>query len=97
MLLSDVDALYTRPPAEPGAVRIPFVAAGDPLTDVLVTASDTGVGTGGAATKLAAARMAADAGIAVLLTATDRVEAALTGARIGTWFAPASSASTPAR
>ncbi|WP_375407289.1 glutamate 5-kinase [uncultured Amnibacterium sp.] len=88
VLLSDVDALYTRPPAEPGAMRIPFVAAGDPLTEVLVTQTNTGVGTGGAATKLAAARMAADAGIAVLLTATDRVQEALSGERVGTWFEP---------
>jgi glutamate 5-kinase len=88
VLLSDVDALYTRPPAEPGAVRIPFVAAGDPLTEVLVTETNTGVGTGGAATKLAAARMAADAGIAVLLTATERVQPALSGERVGTWFEP---------
>ena len=36
VLLSDVDALYTRPPEEPGAVRIPFVASGDPLTEVVV-------------------------------------------------------------
>jgi glutamate 5-kinase len=89
VLLSDVDALYTRPPEEPGAVRIPFVATGDPLSDVLVTESQTGVGTGGAATKLVAARMAADAGIAVLLTATGRVQEALTGDRVGTWFEPA--------
>jgi glutamate 5-kinase len=89
VLLSDVDALYTRPPEEPGAVRIPFVATGDPLTEVLVTESHTGVGTGGAATKLAAARTAADAGIAVLLTATERVQEALTGDRVGTWFEPA--------
>ncbi|RIX28213.1 glutamate 5-kinase [Amnibacterium setariae] len=92
VLLSDVDALYTRPPGEPGAERIPFVAAGDPLTDVLVTETNTGVGTGGAATKLAAARMAAEDGIAVLLTATERVEPALAGERVGTWFEPARAA-----
>lgn len=89
VLLSDVDALYTRPPKEPGAVRIPFVAADDPLTGVVVTETDTGVGTGGAATKLTAARTAAAAGIAVLLTATDRVGDALAGTRVGTWFQPA--------
>jgi glutamate 5-kinase len=89
VLLSDVDALYTRPPEEPGAIRIPFVAAGDPLTEVVAPESNTGVGTGGAATKLAAARMAAEAGIAVLLTATERVEQALHGDRVGTWFEPA--------
>ncbi|MGT2426767.1 glutamate 5-kinase [Amnibacterium kyonggiense] len=89
VLLSDVDALYTRPPEQAGAVRIPFVAAGDPLADVVAPESSTGVGTGGAATKLAAARMAADAGIAVLLTATQKVDDALDGARVGTWFEPA--------
>ena len=89
VLLSDVDALYTRPPGEAGAEAIPFVAAGDALPGVVVTESDTGVGTGGAATKLAAARMAAEAGIAVLLTATERVEDALAGRRVGTWFEPA--------
>jgi glutamate 5-kinase len=88
VLLSDVDALYTRPPGEPGAVRIPFVAAGDPLADVVATETSTGVGTGGAATKLAAARTASDAGIAVLLTATELVAEALAGQRIGTWFEP---------
>jgi glutamate 5-kinase len=89
VLLSDVDALYTRPPEDPDAVRIPFVAVDDPLADVLVTESDTGVGTGGAATKLAAARMAAGAGIAVLLTGTGHVAEAMAGERVGTWFQPA--------
>ena len=88
VLLSDVDALYTRPPGEPGAVRIPFVAAGDPLAEVVVTETQTGVGTGGAATKLAAARSASDSGIAVLLTGTEHVAAALDGERVGTWFEP---------
>lgn len=89
VLLSDVDALYTRPPGEPGAERIAFVAAGDPLPHVVAGESDTGVGTGGAVTKLAAARLASDAGIAVLLTATGEVERALAGERVGTWFEPA--------
>ncbi len=89
VLLSDVEALYTKPPGEPGAEVISFVAAGDPLTGVVVGESDTGVGTGGAATKVAAARYASAAGIAVLLTATEHVAAALDGSRVGTWFEPA--------
>ncbi|WP_375400632.1 glutamate 5-kinase [uncultured Amnibacterium sp.] len=89
VLLSDVDALYTRPPRDPGAVRIDEVPYGDPLDDVVVGESDTGVGTGGAATKVQAARTATDAGTAVLLTATDLADAALAGERVGTWFAPA--------
>lgn len=87
VLLSDVDALYTRPPQEPGAVRIDHVAAGDDLAGV--TFGDigaAGVGTGGASTKVAAAQLAAAAGTAVLLTSTSRVAEALDGAEIGTWF-----------
>ena len=90
ILLSDVDALYTRPPHEPGAVRIDSVALDDDLAGV--TFGDigaAGVGTGGAGTKVAAAQLAAQRGTAVLLTATDRVADALTGASIGTWFHPA--------
>ena len=48
-----------------------------------------GVGTGGAETKVSAARIAAEAGAAVLITATPLVSAALAGSEIGTWFEPA--------
>jgi glutamate 5-kinase len=87
VLLSDVDALYTRPPHEPGATRIDLVPFDDDLDGV--TFGDigaAGVGTGGAGTKVAAARHAAASGTPVLLTATDRVADALAGAEIGTWF-----------
>ncbi|GLK18852.1 glutamate 5-kinase [Herbiconiux flava] len=90
VLLSDVDALYTRPPQEPGAVMISEVPIGDDLAGV--TFGDigaAGVGTGGAATKVSAARLAAAAGTAVLVTSTGRVAEALAGADIGTFFAPA--------
>jgi glutamate 5-kinase len=88
VLLSDVDALYTKPPLEPGAQRIHSVPYGDELDGVQFgEASATGVGTGGAVTKVAAARLAADAGTPVLLASTAEVAAALTGADIGTWFA----------
>jgi glutamate 5-kinase len=88
VLLSDVDALYTRPPLEPGAVRIPYVAYGDELHGIVVSEAATGVGTGGAITKVSAARHAADAGTGVLLTATSNVDAALRGDVVGTWFDP---------
>jgi glutamate 5-kinase len=89
VLLSDVDALYTRPPHEPGAERIGFVAAGDPLAGIEIGSTGaSGVGTGGAVTKVSAARHAADAGSAVLLTSTAQVAAALAGEPVGTWFAP---------
>ncbi len=87
VLLSDVDALYTRPPNEPGAVRIDTVAFDDDLAGVTFgDIGSAGVGTGGASTKVAAARLAASSGTSVLLTATGRVSDALTGSSIGTWF-----------
>ena len=87
VLLSDVDALYTAPPTEPGAVRIPFVPFGDDLAGVKIgDIGAAGVGTGGAGTKVAAAQVAAASGTPVLLTATAQVADALAGAEIGTWF-----------
>jgi glutamate 5-kinase len=97
VLLSDVDALYSRPPADPGAVVVRRVAAGAGLDDIeFGEPESTGVGTGGAATKVAAARMAAASGTPVLVTSTSLVSEALAGAivdgaDIGTWF----EASTP--
>jgi glutamate 5-kinase len=89
VLLSDVDALYTRPPHEPGAERIELVPAGDALNGVEIGSTGlAGVGTGGAVTKVSAARHAAESGSAVLLTSTGHVAAALSGEPVGTWFAP---------
>lgn len=89
VLLSDIESLYTRPPSEPGAAPIDTVAPGDDLSQfefgsVVVNS----VGTGGAATKASAARLASAAGIGVLVTSADLVAEALTGKHVGTWFAP---------
>ena len=87
ILLSDVDALYTRPPAEPGAVRIEHVPHDDDLRAVAFgDIGIAGVGTGGASTKVAAAKYAAEHGIPTLLAETSRVADALSGTRLGTWF-----------
>ncbi len=92
VLLSDVDALYTRPPGEPGARRIAEVAYEDDLAGVQFGDIGTaGVGTGGASTKVTAAKFAAASGIPVLLAATGSVAEALTGAQLGTWFEAAAS------
>lgn len=89
VLLSDVDALYTKPPHLPGATRIDSVRHGDELPGVEFGATSAdGVGTGGAVTKVSAARIAADAGTAVLVTATSLVAEALRGDAVGTWFEP---------
>ncbi len=90
VLLSDVDALYTRPPHEPGAQPIPHVPFADDLSGVeLGDIGAAGVGTGGAGTKIAAAKLAAASGTAVLLASTANVAAALSGQPTGTWFEPA--------
>lgn len=89
VLLSDIECLYTRPPDQPGAMPIHEVAYGDDLAgfefgSVVVNS----VGTGGAATKVSAARLAAASGVGVLVTSAKLVADALAGAAIGTWFAP---------
>ena len=103
VLLSDIEALYTRPPSEPGARPIDTVAHDDDLSGFEFGATVVNsVGTGGAATKASAARLAAASGIGVLVTSADLVDEALSGASIGTWFAPnpavtPSSATAPLR
>jgi glutamate 5-kinase len=100
VLLSDVDSLYTKPPQQPGAMRIDRVRFGDELAGVEFGAANaSGFGTGGAVTKVAAARLAASAGTPVLLAATHDVAAALGGAPVGTWFDadPAPGQAEPAR
>jgi len=86
ILLSDVDALYTAPPTTPGAQRINEVAFGEDLSSVKTGDSSTGVGTGGAVTKVAAATLATDAGVDVILTSIQNVSEALSGQSVGTWF-----------
>jgi glutamate 5-kinase len=89
ILFSDIDALYTRPPSEPGAVRIDHVAHDDDLQSVTFgDIGEAGVGTGGASTKVAAAKYAAQRGIPTLLASTGSVARALSGERLGTWFQP---------
>lgn len=90
VLLSDVDALYTHPPTDPRARRIDTVAFGDSLEGVeLGEALVNSVGTGGAVTKVSAARLATTAGIPTLLSSTDSLGAVVAGETSGTWFEPA--------
>ena len=86
ILLSDVDALYDMPPTKPGAKRIERVAFGDDLAEIEIGGSGSSVGTGGAVTKVSAAKVATEAGVSVLLTSSDLVAEALTGQNVGTWF-----------
>ncbi|WP_101650654.1 glutamate 5-kinase [Brevibacterium ihuae] len=87
VLLSDVDALYTAPPGNPGAEHVAYVAGPDDLAAVGIGGvGDAGVGTGGMLTKVQAATMAADSGIPTALTAAPHVARALAGEDFGTYF-----------
>ncbi|MCR3749859.1 glutamate 5-kinase [Lentzea californiensis] len=97
-LLSDVDALYSGDPRKPGAVRITEVASASDVDGVQAgTAGASGLGTGGMASKLAAARLASSAGIPVLLTGSAEAGRALTSADVGTAFAATGSRLTARR
>ncbi|MFM6963158.1 MAG: glutamate 5-kinase, partial [Micrococcales bacterium] len=85
ILLSDVDALYTLPPSEPGAERIAKVAFEDE-PNAQIGGSVSKVGTGGAITKVSAAKHAGEFGVSVLLTSALNVSKALDGHDVGTWF-----------
>ncbi|WP_257162413.1 glutamate 5-kinase [Corynebacterium cystitidis] len=85
VLLSDVDGLYDRNPAEPGARFVDEVRSGHDLANV--AAGDGGrLGTGGMASKVSAARLAARGGVPVLLASAENIEVALHDASVGTVF-----------
>ncbi len=86
VLLSDIDALYTLPPTQPGATKIENVSFEDDLSTIEIGGTSSGVGTGGAVTKVSAAKLANSANIPVLLTSTDNVALALQGENVGTLF-----------
>ncbi|MER7898112.1 glutamate 5-kinase [Streptomyces sp. NPDC096046] len=89
VLLSDVDGVYDGDPAKPGTSRIGEVRDPSDLADVEIgSAGKAGVGTGGMVTKVEAARIAAAAGVPVVLTSTVHAADALTGQDTGTFFHP---------
>ncbi len=97
-LLSDVDALYSGDPRQPGAVRISEVGSAADVDGVQAgTAGASGLGTGGMASKLAAARLASSAGIPVLLAGASDAGSALSTADVGTAFAATGSRLTARR
>lgn len=88
VLLSDIESLRTAPPDQPGSEPIDEVAFGESLAGVEFGASSTKIGSGGARTKVEAARLAAEAGVEVHVTATPLFERLVNGEPIGTRFAP---------
>jgi glutamate 5-kinase len=95
ILLSDVDGLYTADPRrDPNARHLPLVETLGP--DILSMATganaDAGVGTGGMATKLAAAQIARSAGCAIVIASgltAHPLKAIAEGARATLITAPA--------
>jgi len=87
VLLSDIDGLYDADPHRGGARFIAEVAGPEDLAGV-VAGQGSRLGTGGMASKLSSALLAADAGVPVLLAAATDAAAALTEASVGTVFAP---------
>ena len=72
ILLSDVDGVYTADPRQnPDAEHIPYIEELTPEIEAMATGANAaaGVGTGGMATKLMAARIAGEAGCATLIAA----------------------------
>ncbi|UVO51657.1 glutamate 5-kinase [Sphingomonas sp. SUN019] len=74
LLLSDIDGLYDRNPADPAAVHIPRVDRIDGAIEAMADGgSASGMGSGGMVSKIAAARIATAAG-AHLAIASGRVD-----------------------
>jgi glutamate 5-kinase len=91
LLLSDVDGLYDRNPAEPGARLLPEVRGVSAEIHALASGgSASGMGSGGMTSKLQAAEIAGRAGIALAIASGlhEAPMARATGEGIGTLFLP---------
>ena len=92
VLLSDVDGIYAGDPRRTASRMLTEVRGADDLAGVrLGRGGGSGVGTGGMASKVAAARIAAAAGIRAVVASATAVGDLLAGEPVGTSFAPASS------
>ncbi|RMG20262.1 MAG: glutamate 5-kinase [Deltaproteobacteria bacterium] len=101
VLLTDVDGLYDADPAaHPGARRLERVSPDDPRLDAFAGGSRSGLGTGGMATKVQAARRASALGVPTVIAAGRApgvLEAALSGRPEGTLIEAAPEARLSAR
>ena len=92
ILLTDTDGLYTSDPrsnADASVIRV--VAADDPLLSVSAAGSGSNRGSGGMASKLAAARIASWSGVTAVIAAASNdlaVRMSIDGDQIGTRFLP---------
>lgn len=95
VLLSDIDGLYTAPPAQnPDATHIPRVAEITPEIEAMAGGAASHLSRGGMTTKLGAGKIAASAGTAMIIaqgTGLNPLRALTEGGR-HTLFAPATNA-----
>ncbi len=90
VLLSDIDGLYDGDPRKATGRPARFISevAGPDDLDGVIAGGGSRLGTGGMASKLSSALLAADAGVPVLLAAAADAADALADASVGTVFAP---------
>lgn len=86
VLLSDIDGLYDADPRK-GPARFIAEVSGPADLDGVVAGQGSQLGTGGMASKVSSAMLAADAGVPVLLAAAADAGNALADASVGTVFA----------
>nr|WP_210285778.1 glutamate 5-kinase [Aureimonas jatrophae] len=93
ILLSDIDGLYTAPPAlDPAAAHIPLVTAVTPQIEAMAGGAASALSRGGMRTKVDAAKIATAAGAAMVIASGQRlhpIRAVREGER-STLFQPAS-------
>jgi len=91
VLLTDMDGVFTADPRRDStATLIPFVEADDPLLAITADGGGSGRGSGGMASKLTAARMAAWSGIRSVIARASRpgvLAASASDELVGTTFA----------
>lgn len=92
VLLTDLDGLFTADPrTDPTATLITGVAADDPLLAIRAGSGGSGRGSGGMASKLAAARIASWSGVRTVIARASRPDVlvgAVRGDLVGTSFEP---------
>ena len=88
VLLSDVAGIFEGDPRRSASRMLTEVREAGDLAGVRLGRGGSGVGTGGMASKVDAARIAASAGIRAVVAATDAVDDVLAGKPSGTSFAP---------
>ena len=93
VILTDTDGLYSADPRSGAGEPISLISHSDPLLDRLASGSAGPIGSGGVATKIEAARMAAWSGIPTVIARSaspDVVRSIIDGDQTGTYVLPGS-------